>query len=333
MRYGAGDLTNLQMTLESRQKYNTGQWVKVEASRVLMRGVETALLKVADDEELSAAPFSFGVPDLELEDARLYVGGLPPDVIIPSSLMASVAPPFLGCINDLQVVAYGMNPLQGSYYGVEASCSGINKLASFSGADGSFIQLKAPGGGGGGGATRRDLNLAIGFKTSATSSAGVAGGILFLLTPSSVPPSHPPVTNNNNNNALEQQEKEKDSSNNEMMSLSLLATGQLEARFRSSPTEVVSITSSDSFNDAQFHNVVVVRTGRKVELLVDDNSIGSVRLARPHQPAAASSSSDLLIPHLYLGGVGPEWISAAADFIAVQRSFTGCIADLSFNNQ
>ena len=40
VRYGSG----YEMSLQSRQKYNTGQWVKVEASRVLIRGVETGLL-------------------------------------------------------------------------------------------------------------------------------------------------------------------------------------------------------------------------------------------------------------------------------------------------
>ena len=337
VRYGAGDLTNLQISLESRQKYNTGQWVKVEASRVLLRGVETALLKVADDEELSAAPFSFGVPDLELEEARLYVGGLPPDVIIPPSLMSSVPSSFLGCISDLQVVAYGMNPLQGAYYGVEASCSGINKLAAFSGAEGSFIQLKAPTTSN----LRRDLSLALGFKTSASD-----GSILMLMTPSALPPSSTAAAagdqsrggSSSSSNALEQQSNEiKSEKDADMMSMTILPGGQLEARFRSSPTEVVSITSSESFNDGLFHNVVVVRTGRKVELLVDDKSIGTVRLARqqllPPSTSSSSSSVDSSTVHLYLGGVRPEWYSAAADFIGAQHSFTGCIADLSFNNQ
>lgn len=106
--------------------------------------------------------------------------------------------------------------------------------------------------------------------------------------------------------------------------------GQVEARFRSSPSEVVSITSSQTYNDGQFHNIVVLRTGRKVEVLVDDISIGSVRLARSVTPSAASTSD---FSHLMLGGVRPEWLSMAADFIGIQHSFTGCIADLSFNNQ
>ena len=92
VRYGS----NYELSLQSRKRYNTGQWVKVEAARVLLRGVETALLKVAEDEELSAAPFHFGVPQLDLEDARLYIGGLPPNVQIPSSLMVSVPGSYLG---------------------------------------------------------------------------------------------------------------------------------------------------------------------------------------------------------------------------------------------
>ena len=125
---------------------------------------------MAEDEELSAAPFNFGVPDLELEEAKLFVGGLPPDVVIPSTLMSSVPGSFLGCIKDLQVVAFGMNPLQGSFYGVEASCSlqAINKIAAFAGQG--FIQLAA---------TRpaKDLTLGLSFKTTAPE------GILLFSAP------------------------------------------------------------------------------------------------------------------------------------------------------
>ena len=117
----------------------------------------------------------------------------------------------------------------------------------------------------------------------------------------------------------------------DMMSL-MIRIGKLDARFRSSPAEVVSITSNDVYNDGQFHSVVVVRTGRKVEVLVDDISIGTIRLARQVAgSSSASSGSDF--SHLMLGGVRPEWLSMASDFIGTQHSFTGCIADLSFNNQ
>jgi hypothetical protein len=119
----------------------------------------------------------------------------------------------------------------------------------------------------------------------------------------------------------------------DMMSLTI-RQGKLDARFRSSAAEVVSITSSGVYNDGQFHTVVVVRTGRKVEVLVDDISIGTIRLARQvggSSSSGAYSGSDY--SHLMLGGVRPEWLSMASDFIGTQHSFTGCIADLSFNNQ
>lgn len=130
-----------------------------------------ALLKVADDEELSAAPFNFGVPDLELEEAKLFVGGIPPDVVIPSTLMNTVPGSFLGCMKDLQVVSFGLNPLQGSYYGVEASCSSqaISKIAAFTG-QGAFIQLRTA-------RSARDLNLSFSFKTTSPE------GILYFSAP------------------------------------------------------------------------------------------------------------------------------------------------------
>lgn len=298
-----------------------------------------ALLKVAEDEELSAAPFNFGVPDLELEEAKLYVGGLPPDVNIASTLMDSVPGSFLGCMKDLQVVAFGLNPLQGSFYGVEASCSSqaINKIAAFTG-QGGYIQLKAS-------RPARDVSLSFSFKTTSPE------GILFFSIP--VPAvitcsckfsistlavqcaflqelgDDPTVSDqggSNNNRVSAALKTDKDA---DVMSVTL-RQGQLEARFRSSPTEVVSITSSETYNDGLFHNVVIMRTGRKVELLVDDNSIGTTRLTRQIAPANPGGLDHY---HLMVGGVRSEWVSAVTEFIGIHQSFTGCIADLSLNNK
>lgn len=114
----------------------------------------------------------------------------------------------------------------------------------------------------------------------------------------------------------------------DMMSLTI-RDGQLQARFRSSPTEGVSITSSDTYNDDQFHNVVVVRSGRKVEVLVDDVSIGMVRLGRQ----AIANLASIGGYHLMLGGLRPDIVSSAIEFVGTDQSLTGCIADVSFNNQ
>lgn len=114
-----------------------------------------------------------------------------------------------------------------------------------------------------------------------------------------------------------------------MMSLAI-RQGHLEARFRYNQAEVLSVMSTGTCNDGEFHNVVVIRTGRKIEVLLDDVSIGTLRLARPVSSSAGSSND---FSHLMLGGIRPEWLKMTSEFIGTQHSFTGCIADLSFNNQ
>lgn len=69
-------------------------------------------------------------------------------------------------MKDLQVVAFGMNPLQGSFYGVEASCQqATNKIAAFQGHG--YLQLRSswPAAPASSGATKRDVSLGLSFKT------------------------------------------------------------------------------------------------------------------------------------------------------------------------
>jgi hypothetical protein len=48
----------------------------------------------------------------------------------------------------------------------------------------------------------------------------------------------------------------------DMFSISI-RHGKLEARFKSGNSEVASVTSANMYNDDVFHNVVVMRTGKK----------------------------------------------------------------------
>ena len=84
-------------------------------------------------------------------------------------------------MKDLQVVAYGMNPLQGSFYGVEASCQhATNRIAAFQGHG--YLQLRSPwalgagAGTAGSGPAKRDVSLGLSFKT--TSPEGI---LLYTL--------------------------------------------------------------------------------------------------------------------------------------------------------
>lgn len=75
----------------------------------------------------------------------------------------------VGCIQDLQVVAFGMNPLQGSFFGVEASCSEtVDKIVAFQGQG--YLQLRTQ-------SPKKDFNMGFSFKTKATE------GILFYAVP------------------------------------------------------------------------------------------------------------------------------------------------------
>lgn len=61
--------------------------------------------------------------DLDLEDSRLYFGGVPPD-LDRSGWSAVSFVPLLGCVDDLQVGQTTQNPLVGNSTGVTRGCGG-----------------------------------------------------------------------------------------------------------------------------------------------------------------------------------------------------------------
>ena len=66
-------------------------------------------------------------------------------------------------------MAIGINPLQGSYYGVEASCSdNRNKIVAIPGHG--YVQLRSP-------SPKKDFNMGFSFKTKSSD------GILLYTFP------------------------------------------------------------------------------------------------------------------------------------------------------
>ena len=59
---------------------------------------------------------------------------------------------------------------------------------------------------------------------------------------------------------------------------------------------------------------------------MDDVLVGTQRLGRSNP-----QSPDHF--HLMVGGIRPELAHFGAAFIGTQQSFSGCIADISFNNE
>ena len=84
-------------------------------------------------------------------------------------------------MKDLQVVAFGMNPLQGSFYGVEASCaSTADKIAAFHGHG--YLQLQSSN------AAKPSAESSMGF----TFKTRVNDAVLLYVLPTSYVRLYPP---------------------------------------------------------------------------------------------------------------------------------------------
>lgn len=79
-RIDYGDESKLE--INTTKKYNTGQWIKIEAAREFStrRSTENGMLRVNNDRAISGAPTlpvkSHMLPDLS--KAVYYLGGVPP---------------------------------------------------------------------------------------------------------------------------------------------------------------------------------------------------------------------------------------------------------------
>lgn len=145
------------LTLTSRLKYNTGQWVRLAAERDKLEGILSV-----DDELLEGKVPTSGPTSLELGDSVIYYGGVPPNFTF--ELWPTVTfKPFLGCMKDLQVDNTPLGLAKSDSYGIEAGCR--SELYSISTAlflgGNSFIELKSK-------PLREEADLSFTFKTNQT---------------------------------------------------------------------------------------------------------------------------------------------------------------------
>ncbi|XP_065577471.1 laminin subunit alpha lam-3-like isoform X2 [Artemia franciscana] len=231
------------LTLETTGKYNSGKWVKIEATRVRYRGVEKALL-VVNDEEISAAPWTKRETpmDLDLEEARLFIGGTSPDFTTSTHLPRNILERHLrGCLKDIQVIATGINPLQGSNYDVQGSC--LEEPERFVGFDGrGFLQLPAL-------SIKKDFSLSINFRTLLPDA--------FIFMSSSDKEADPFFSYYSL--ALV----------NERVLFSIQAGG-----------EVLKIVGNQQLNDGILHTATILKQDRRMELFIDETLVGSSRFEK-----------------------------------------------------
>lgn len=134
-QFNLGSTTRL--TLQSRLKYNTGQWVRLAAERDKLEGILSV-----DDELLEGRVPTGGPSTLELDHVSIYYGGVPPNFTTESWPAVSFKP-FLGCMKDLQVDTTPLDLLSSDAFGIDPGCKQKpNQVTAFYG-NGSFMELKS----------------------------------------------------------------------------------------------------------------------------------------------------------------------------------------------
>ena len=149
-QFNVGNSARLSLT--TKNKYNNGQWVKLDAEREKLE----AVLQVQDEYLEGKIPFGSPI-SLELSDSELYFGGVTPN-FTSHHWPSVVFKPFLGCIKDAQIDTTPLNLLQQEAFGVETGCvEKTLKVVSFEGSG--FLQLNSE-------PLKEEADLSFTFKTT-----------------------------------------------------------------------------------------------------------------------------------------------------------------------
>ncbi|XP_028895887.2 laminin subunit alpha-1 isoform X3 [Zeugodacus cucurbitae] len=294
-RIDYGDEAKLE--INTTNKYNTGRWVKIEAARefVPKRGTENGILRVDNERAITGSPTvpikSHMLPDLS--KPVYYLGGVPPGFKSGTSKAPGADNPFLGCMKDVQVNRETYDPLESAtHFGVEPSCKEIITKAGFTGQG--YIELPSQ-------SLRKRANTGFVFRT-------LQSDCLLLLS------AYPPE--------VAEDYDDKDIKGNYSISL---IDGHLQVWINSGRS-LLKIISNNTLNDGEFHVVNLIKTGRKFELMVDDELQDTKSLTGA--PTLVSMPRDA--GGLYIGGAPPyeEFTPLAPTFIKLE----GAIRDVVFNN-
>lgn len=117
-----------QLRIQTDEKYNTGQSIKIEGSREYNRKKqENAILKVNGKLYRNHTDIPITKRELpDLKTAKYYLGGLSPMVVHNMKYMVSTFQPYnsiLGCLSEIQIDQVRIDPVDTEHDGVEYSCS------------------------------------------------------------------------------------------------------------------------------------------------------------------------------------------------------------------
>ena len=302
IHYGSG----ARLEFATKQTYNSGQWVKIEAGRAFRGGSETGVLRVTFNgvkEDFVDSLSSLQTPDLDLQTSKLYFGGVPPNFdfykfpeVRTHSLLGSLrgittSNPGSNSLMNPLYTEYGIiNP----YYGVIPSCeNSILKVASFGG--NGHMEVKSQ-------SLRKDSSFGFTFKTrqqdaliTISTFIGKAAGDLA-----------------------------------DYFSVSLLG-GHISLVFGSGKDHKLKLNfvTEQSYNDGQYHTLFVVKRDRKISVFVDDLQVdgGDVFVSKELVEMRSPRHGGL-----FLGGV-PSVIRSDvtnSEMAASVNSFIGTIQDFLF---
>ncbi|KAI1284885.1 Laminin subunit alpha-2 [Halotydeus destructor] len=144
--------TSARLTLTSKLKYNSGQWVRLAAERDRFEGVLSV-----EDELIEGKVPTGGPTSLELADIDLYYGGVPTNFSVqPWDTMTFK--PFLGCMKDLQIDTTPLGLSSGESHGVDLGCKEREaRVVTFKGTG--FMELKSM-------SLREEADFSFTFKTT-----------------------------------------------------------------------------------------------------------------------------------------------------------------------
>lgn len=295
-----------QLEMSSSRRYNDGNWTSVEASRSFdrRRGIEKGLLKVGDEAKEAAPPSPPSQTQIpELLGADYLIGGAPQGYKF-GQLHLRLPKSLLGCMSDLFIDKELYNPLRGRSNGVSPSCSDkIIKVAGFHG-DG-YLRLEAS-------PLKRKATFSLVLRT-------LQADALVLLAKEKEFDEE--ANDEEDSNVIEvEAQTESPGPRRESYYSVALVDGRVEVRLEAG-RGAVTLVSQALVNDGRFHAVSVTKTGRKLELRVDDELQATSTL-----PEGATV---VRVRDLFIGGV-PKGVEAGS-YVSDVTPFTGTIKDVLFD--
>ncbi|KAG7199623.1 hypothetical protein KM043_014226 [Ampulex compressa] len=293
---------NVSREMSSKEKYNTGNWTKVDAFRQyqLRKNVEKCILSVGEGDKTIAVPTpqpkKEDIPDLA--QAKYYFGGVSPS-FRANKLMLPSQVSFLGCMSNI-IVQEGYDPMAEQFYGVEPSCS--NKPLRIVGFFGNgYLEHSAY--------TLRKISSSLSFSFRTMQPEAV----LFLST------------FERQDDRMDELPGVNEEPNRGNYYSACIINGQVQVRLNAGKGELV-VQSNNTYNDGRYHSVTIIKKRKEVELRIDDAYQSTGRM-----PTSSAIKAPDTNRGLFFGGL-PALINNTK-MISTNTPLYGAIRDAMFNDE